>query len=336
MLGLGSRGDAPNMAGDITVHEGIEAGSDLDPHATASGAFATSKDDSKRRGVTWALVMLVTSILIISFLIVYWGPEWEFLDGLQPSIALRCELPTEQPYMMVPAMVPIEISNSTQAAEYASRWFPEFNGTEFQDDGGGTYSAEIDDLFLYVDSDGVLMYNHIGEMEEVPLNAFPETLARNISMTFINAHGGLGDYVEYDDSYGYSEDMKGVRRLTHRLFTYQRQYAGYYVFGRDWLGTMVTPKTQIVSSFHRAEFQLIETNETRQVISAETAWSALFNASGRDVSTVEITSVQLCYCVGEPFGEGVDVHAAWMFWGEGIDLYVDAFSGEVLTPPIFP
>lgn len=330
-----SRGDAPDTAGDTTVHEGIEAGSDLDPHAAASGAFATSKDDSKRRGVTWALVMIAMSILVMSFLMVYWGSEWEFLDGVGPSIALRCELPTERPNMMVPAMVAIEITNSTQAAEYALRWFPEFNGTEFQEDGGGTFSAQVDDLLLFVDSDGVLSYNRIGEFEEVPLNAFPVTLARNISMTFIIAHGGLGDYTEYDDSYGYSEDSKGRRRLICRSFDYHRRYAGYYVFGRDWLGTMVTPKTQIVSSFHRAEFQLIETNETRQVISAETAWSALFNASGRDVSTVEITSVQLCYCVEEPFGEGADVHAAWMFWGEGIDLYVDAFSGEVLTPPIF-
>jgi hypothetical protein len=278
-----------------------------------------------------AVLLLIAVILIGARVIIY----IEIERNRGPYMVLQGPLPADRPEMRIVTIIPIGFGNTIDAREYASMYYPEFADVEFSESDLGYFYAEKNESSICVYSSGKIVCTPRDGPEDVPINSFPFEMAANISEGFIEAHGGMGPYEEYERyTSGSVDDDGNFLSIKARSFDYHRRYDGYWVLGDDWLGTMVFAGTSDVT-FCRAASVLNATNETRQVISAHAAWDSFFESmgGGNRYDRISVTSVELCYYVEDYPKDGPVIYAAWRFVDSDsdIDYFVDAFTGEVLS-----
>ena len=252
------------------------------------------------------------------------------VDG---RLNLRCELPTDRPMMSAPSINYSNISNGSEARSYAIQYFPQFADVDFQGEGSKTYLGIVGDEFLEVRSSGSIHYSIMNfEDNIVSIKDFPLETGSAISLSFINAHGGLGQYEEYHrSSIKVSGSDTPSGSIAGHNFDYHKQFNGYTIFGDDGLRTMVIAESQAVVSYYRGNYSLSEPNLTQQVISAETAWDVVVeNYTHFHDNDIDISSVDLCYYI-TAYEENITVmYPWWRFSGPELDFYVNAFTGEFL------
>jgi hypothetical protein len=242
---------------------------------------------------------------------------------------LRCELPTDRPIMSAPAVNSSNISSSSEARSYAIQYFPQFADVDFREEDSRTYMGIIGDEMIIIHSNGVIKYSHMRDDNIVSINDFPLETGSAISLSFINDHGGLGQYEEYHRS---SIEVSGgvpSGSIKGHNYVYHKQFNGYTIFGADALRTTVIAEGHAVLSYYRGDFSFDEPHLTQQTISAETAWVVVVG-NYTHMGDIDITSVDLCYYISY-FEENITVmYPWWRFSGPEIDFYVNAFTGEFL------
>ena len=276
------------------------------------------------------VILVVACILIGVGIFIYVQIDNYSVDG---RLILRCELPTERPMMSAPSINYSNISNGSEAKSYAIQYFPQFAEYDFQGEDLEIYVGVVGNEWIEVLSSGAISYNNMSfEDDIVSIKDFPLETGSAISLSFINAHGGLGPYEEYRRS---SIEVSGGDTPSGSIkghnFDYHKQFNGYTIFGDDGLRTMVIAESQEVVSYYRGNYSLSEPNLTQQVISAETAWDVVVeNYTHFHDNDIDITSVDLCYYISHDDENVTVMYPWWRFSGPHIDLYVNAFTGEYM------
>jgi hypothetical protein len=221
------------------------------------------------------------------------------------------------------------------ALNYIVEFLPQFeNSTFLKEDSFGEASPEeywgqMSEECIIVCQNGDFFYtrrdaNHEG----FSAKEFPEDTARNISIAFIESHGGLGQYEETKVFVGRDSDTHGHVDICGYDFQFHKRYNGYMIYGYDWLCTEISPVDPIIAHYLHRVHQFGMPNETRQVISAEEAWWAARNVTYIDyMEDIKITNVELCYYFEDGAKNGTVMYPAWRFISSNIDIFVDAFTG---------
>ncbi len=249
------------------------------------------------------------------------------------KLVLRCELPTDRPMMSAPSINYSYISNGSEAKSYTIQFFPQFAEYDFQGEDLEIYVGVVGEEFIEVLSSGAIYYSiRTFDDDIVSIKDFPLEAGSAISISFINDHGGLGQYEEYHRS---SIEVSGgdlpSGSIKGHQFEYHKQFNGYTIFGDDGLRTMVIAESQAVVSYYRGNYSLSEQNLTQQVIPAETAWDVVVeNYTHFHGDDIDITSVDLCYYISHDDKNVTVIYPWWRFSGRHIELYVNAFTGEFM------
>ena len=276
------------------------------------------------------VILVVACILIGVGVFIYVQFDYYSEDG---KFILRCELPTDRPIMSAPSINYSYISNGSEAKSYAIQYFPQFAEYDFQGEGLEIYTGWAWNEGIEVLSSGAIWYHNMSfEDDIVSIKDFPLETGSAISLSFINAHGGLGQYEEYHRS---SIEVSGgdtpSGSITGYNFEYHKQFNGYTIFGDDGLRTTVIAESQEVVFYYRGNYSLSEPNLTQQVISAETAWDVVVeNYTHFHDDDIDITSVDLCYYISHDDENVTVIYPWWRFSGRHIELYVNAFTGEFM------
>jgi hypothetical protein len=283
------------------------------------------------------VTVVVVAVMISLFLLyLFASNDFQLPWGYhQPEILLDCDLPTERPLMDAPLIIAPSINNSTMALNYIVEFLPQFeNSTFLKEDSFGEASLEeywgqMGEECISVCQNGDFFYTRRdANYEGYSAKEFPEDTARNISIAFIETHGGLGQYEETKVFVGRDSDTHGHVDIFGYDFQFHKRYNGYVIYGFDWICTEICPVDPIVAHYIRRVHQFGMPNETRQVISAEEAWWAARNVTYIDyMEDIKITDVELCYYFEDEAKNGTMMYPAWRFISSNIDIFVDAFTG---------
>lgn len=254
------------------------------------------------------------------------------------TIVLQCQLPTERPTMQAPSVTCPSITNPAAAKSYAIEYYPQFDEAEFDVSSDGIFSAMIGDEFIDVYSSGTINYGVVMDFLYVDIDAFPVATARSYSLAHITQYGGIGQYTE-DSQRTWTEaddDGNPTDQILRHTFIYHREYNNYKIYGADAIRVTVDPQGPTVVSCQRAEFPLGSPQTSQQVISAESAWSALQNVvcayDDFPEEYINIISIELCYYVINYEDVISVIHPAWRFVSDDeMEFYVDAFTGDLMA-----
>ncbi len=246
------------------------------------------------------------------------------------NITLDCTLPTEQPDMSSVSVIDENINTCPEAKSFAINYFPQFSSVEFEQISDGEFVGFYREEYLQVFSSGAFIYYNETHDSIVDEGEFPLSSARYLTEEFINNHGGIGSYLEYEyDTIALlDEEGEETGQIMGYYYEYHNKYMDYTIFGADAIKGYIIAEGGIVIYNYRCNFNLGNPINTNQVISAEDAWNSVTYDGIKGDSDISITNIDLCYYEREHQNSTSVIFPAWRFSGPTLEFYINAFSGE--------